>query len=228
MLLLLTLAACGGSVDFFPAYKRLPTTPDAFTFTNKVGVVVGTSVPSNTITVNGLTSETSPISVTGSTGSASKFSINGAAATDAAGQTVKNKDTVTVTHTASTATGAATTSTLTIGNVSATFTSVTQTVLTPAFAATATSGVSSATITSNDTVGPHTISISGANAQFEITDINNTVTIGFTASPQSLSILNGFHILLSVPAVAGTTTLTIDNTNYQIDNVTLAVTAAPK
>src|SRR5690242_17897881 len=85
-----TLAGCGG-VDWFPEYKRQPTTPDQFSFETKNGVSLSTTVTSDAITVSGLTGSSSPVSINGSFGSNSKYSINGGKPTDAAG-TVKNGD----------------------------------------------------------------------------------------------------------------------------------------
>lgn len=129
LLVVLGIAGCG-NVDWFPPYKRQPTTPDAFSFTPQTRVTPGDTVTSNAITVAGLTATSSPISVTGSNGSNSKYVING---TDSTSTTVKNGDTVAVQHTAASTLGTDTTSTLVIGDVSATFRSTTKTVLIPAF-----------------------------------------------------------------------------------------------
>jgi hypothetical protein len=225
--LLFSLSGCGA--DFFPAFKRPPIQPDPFSFTTQNGVAVGVPVTSNAITVSGITGTTSPISITGPVGSNSTFSINGTTVTDAA-PTVKNGDTVKVTQTSSASLGATTVSTLTIGNITGTFTTVTQTVQTPAFTLLtpqpAGFSESSALISANDSLA-HVISITGANAQFAVSDANLT-SVSFT-SPAQVFILNGQRIVLRIPTPAtGTTTLTIDSTNFQIDVNTLAVVASPK
>ena len=163
IMLTFALAGCGG-VDWFPAFKRLPTTPDPFPFTQKNDVARSSQITSDPITVAGLTADSSPISITGSDGSNSKYSINGAAAVDTAG-TVKNGDQVTVTHTSSSGVGSETDSSLSIGNVTETFTSITVLVEIPAFTSkTGLAGqpiVSDAVIiTSRDGIaGTHVISI---------------------------------------------------------------------
>ena len=230
--LLFAIAGCGGAgVDWFPAYHRSPTTPDPFSFPSKVGVATGAKITSDPITVAGLTGDSSPIGVSGAAGS--EYAVNGTAAT-AAG-TVKNGDVVTVSHTTSSALGASTVSTLSIGNVNATFTTITQTVQTPAFTLVTPAqfpGFSEITapITSNDSVGAHTVSISGGNSEFAISDASNILIIAFGTSPKTIVALNLQHILLKIPtpAVSATTTLTIDNTIFQIDNSTFTVTSAPK
>lgn len=115
------LSGCGDIV-WFPPYVRLGTTPDQFTFAAKTGTEKNATVTSEPITVAGLTEE-SRIFVTGASESA--YSINGGTATSTPG-TVKNKDTVTVSHKSAATLGTATQTTLTIGTVSANFVSTTK------------------------------------------------------------------------------------------------------
>jgi hypothetical protein len=216
--LVMLLTGCG-SVEWFPKYERLPTTPDFFTFTSKSGVPVSSSVTSDPITVAGLTADSSPISVSGPAGSASKYAINNLAATDQPGS-VKNGDKVTVTHTSSANLGTSTTSTLVIGNVSATFTGTTQLVKIPVFPGrTVAAGVlaesTGVTLVSADGIpGTHVISIkdstNSGNAAYSLEDNAN-----FTPFGQTISNLNGKVIFLRNRAAATsgatvTTTLTID------------------
>jgi hypothetical protein len=201
----------------------LPTTPDPFTFSSQVGVATGTKVTSNSITVSGLTGDSSPISISGATGS--EYTVNGTAAT-AAG-TVKNGDVVTVSHTSSSALGTSTVSTLSIGNVNGTFTSVTQTVQTLAFLAPVQVGQflqASASIVSVDGIlGTHKISIadsnSSSNAQYELADVNDVPITAFTNSTLTIPVLNGLRIIVrNLPsATSVTTTLTIDGVNFTVD-----------
>jgi hypothetical protein len=214
----LTMAGCG-SVEWFPEYVRLPTTPDQFSFATKTGATVSTAaspatVTSDAITVAGLTAESSPISVTGSVGSDSKYSVNAAPAAATAG-TVKNGDTVTVTQTSSTALGTATISTLTIGNVSATFTSITQTVESFARTATGLAGarVPSGAIALNLLSGIHTISITNGTYSFD--------NITFTSLTQTIDISNGQNIFLISSGTPVTTTLTIDTVPSTFTTTTL-------
>ena len=232
ILLVSVLASCG--VDWFPEFKKSPTDPNAFSFTTKVGVPIFSSVSSNSVIITGFanSSTASPISV--STGSA--YSINGAPATPSAG-TIKNNDSVKVIQTSSNLPATTTISTLTIGRVIGTFTTVTQTIATPAFQQIFPSPVAgfieiSALITGTD-LGGHTISMSGTNTQLAISDINNIITTNFTTStsPLSVPILNNMHIVLLIPStvVSSTTTLTIDNTNFVISNSSpFTVVSSPK
>jgi len=223
VVLLLVSAGCGG-VDWFPEYKRLPTTPDPFTFPAKTGVPLSATVTSDEITVSGLTGDSSPISVIGSTGSGSKYSVNGAAATDASG-TVTNGDKVTLSHTSSSALGTVTSSTVTIGNVSGTFFSTTQTVATPAFSAPVRVGLflqSVATLNSVDgIVGTHVISIGDSlnnTAEYAMGDDNFNPGV-FTKDQQTIPILNNRRIFVrNLPsATSVTTTLTIDGVPFTVN-----------
>lgn len=223
LLLLLTVAGCG-EIDWFPEYVRLPTTPDDFSFPAKTGTAKSVEVTSDAITVSGLTAATSPISITGSAGSNSKYTINDGTATESAG-TVQNGDKVTVTHTSSSVLGTSTTSTLSIGAVSAQFVSTTRFVDTLTFTTPTVVGSylqSYADITSVDgAVGTHVVSIkdssnSGA-ALYAVTErgvVNPDSSIIFTNVTQTLPLLNGKRIfvrnLATVVAIPAVTTLTID------------------
>lgn len=95
------------------------TTPTPFTFTNMTSVAVSTVVTSAPITVSGINAP-APISVAGGT-----YSIGSGAFVSTAG-TVTNGQTVRVRHTSSASNNTVTTTTLTIGGVSGTFTSTTE------------------------------------------------------------------------------------------------------
>lgn len=228
----LFLHGCG-EVDWFPEYVRLATTPDPFTFAAKTGTEKSTAdksvqVTSDAITVAGLTAESSLISVSGSLGRDSKYSINGGTATSAAG-TVKNGDKVTITHTAADLLGTPTTSTLTIGTVSANFVSTTKHVDTPAF----TEVVSVdgfrrtfAVIVTSGLVASHEVkirdSLSSASAQYSVSDdfnpgIFTNVTQTLPLNTRRLYVQN----LISNVDAGAITTLTIDGIDYE---VTLTVT----
>lgn len=105
---------CTVSVSF----SGTDSTPDAFSFTAANGVALSTQQTSNTITVAGINTGAA-ISITGG-----EYQIGSGAFTSAAG-TVNNGDTVTVRHTSSAAFSTATTTTLTIGGVSANYVSTT-------------------------------------------------------------------------------------------------------
>jgi hypothetical protein len=225
LLLLLTLLSGCGDVNWFPEYKRQPTTPDQFAFATKKNQPLNTAVSSDPITVAGLTADSSPVSVTGPTAANSKYSIDGGTPTSTAG-TVKNGQKVTVTQTTGTAPGQSLTSTLTIGDVSATFTTQTQLISASSFS-TPISVAGGAletftTITSVDT-NTHTVSIkdsaNSTSAQFAVADINGNPTF-FTNVQQTVAVLNNLRIYVrnsQLNVTNGvTTTLTIDGVNILV------------
>lgn len=231
-LILLAILCNGcGEVEWFPDVERLGTTPNTFSFPAKTETEKNVQVTSDPITVAGLTATSSPISVTGSVGSNSKYSINGATATDVAG-TVANGDRVTVTHTSANILGTSTTSTLSIGNVNASFVSTTKLVEQPSFTPPTVVGVvaagtlmqTHALITSVDgRAGTHAISISDSTnsgqAVYSVSDDLAPET--FTSADQTIAILNGRFLfvrgLAPTTAVPVTTTLTINGTAYPVN-----------
>ena len=231
IVLLSAMAGCGSSVDWFPEYKRSETTPDQFSFPTKTGVALNAEVTSAPITVSGITGTSSPISITGSVGSNSKFTVTGADGVVIPGAvTVKNGDKVTVAHTSANALGTATTSTLTIGTISAIFTSLTQTVATPSFSIPTQVGgflQAFATISSVDGIpGTHVVSIKDGNAQYALGD-TTTIPFAFTTNTQTVTTLNNTHIFLRTPFTAilpATATLTIDGVNFTVTMNTASFT----
>jgi hypothetical protein len=198
-LLVLIMAGCG-DIQWFPPYHRAPTTPDAFTFPvkrsvafNKEGTLTDTSDP---ITVAGLTGETSPISVTAA--NSAVVLINGAVA-PATGATVKNTDVVAVRHTTGSLPATSITSTVTIGDTSAPFTSVTQNVET--FAKTGTT-LSSGSFPLVVATGTYAVSVTGGSYA-----INNGV---LTNIPQTVSLVNGATTLTLVNLAIGSMNIVID------------------
>jgi len=232
-LIVLALLVAGCGVDWFPQFNGSATNPAPFSFTSKFGVPIFASVSSNTVRISGFAnnSTASPIAI--SAGSA--YSIDGGTPTTSAG-TIKNNQTVKVIQTTASLPGASTVSTLTIGFLNGTFTTVTQTITTPAFTQIFPSPRAgfieiSALISGTDT-GGHVVTMAGTNTELAISDSNNVITTNFTTStaPLSVTFLNTQHILLLIPtpAVSPTTTLTIDSTNFVINNTTFAVTSSPK
>lgn len=108
-------ATASASVDI----TRPDTTPDAFEFDEADGVAISTVQTSNAITVTGINQ---PASVEVANG---EYSVNGGPYTAAAG-TVSAGDDIRVRHSSAVTFGALTDSTLTIGGVSAVFSSVTE------------------------------------------------------------------------------------------------------
>lgn len=111
-----TLTIGGVSDTFSVTTESAPPdiTPDQFTFTDQINVILSTVVTSNTIIVLGITS-TTPITITGG-----KYSINGGSYIDTNGE-VNNANTVTVQLTSSGSYSTKTDAVLTIGGVSDTF-----------------------------------------------------------------------------------------------------------
>lgn len=223
-LLVVAVSGCGG-VDWFPEYKKLPTTPDLFSFPAKNGVAVNSTVSSDAITVAGLTADTSPVSVTGPAAN-SAYSINGGTATSAPG-TVKNGDKVTLSHTSAANAGVSVSSTLTIGNVTGTFTSTTARVTPLTFTPiTAQAGYKEAyaTVNSSDsTANPHVISIrdssNSGSAGFAVTEPSALPT-SFTSGQLQVVTLNGLRIYVrntEINVANGvTTTLTVDGVDFVV------------
>lgn len=115
----LTIGGVEGTFTSVTANDGGPdTTPDAFSFARQTGVAPGSAVVSNAITVSGINAPAA-ISVTGG-----EYSIDGGAFTAAAG-TVTNGQSVRVRHVAATTPLTETVTPLTIGGVSAAFTSTT-------------------------------------------------------------------------------------------------------
>ncbi|MBJ6725322.1 hypothetical protein [Geomesophilobacter sediminis] len=209
-LLLALTAGCGA--DWFPEYHQSPTDPNVFSFDTQTNVALGSVVKSNTITVQGLKAASTTITISDTTGSGSQYSINGGAFTSANG-TVKNGDTVTVQHTASSTVGGVVVTTVTIGNIAETFTSIVSNVQ-PLFSpitkqAAAGKDVDSGLVTLNITPGSYVVSIT--NGLF-----STNATTGFTAISQSITFSSPAVIYLrnTAPSTVGqsvVTTLTVGN-----------------
>ncbi|MEW6445748.1 MAG: S8 family peptidase [Pseudomonadota bacterium] len=115
-----TLTIGGVQGSFTSTTTAADTTPDAFAFPPVSNVSPGSVVTSSTITVSGITAA-APIGIVNG-----EYSLGcGSAFTSSPGQ-VQNGQSLCVRHTASSAYGASVTSTLTVGGVSAGFTSTTQ------------------------------------------------------------------------------------------------------
>jgi hypothetical protein len=201
--LFLFLAGCG-DVQWFPVYVRQATTANTFSFPVKTSVpfnAAGTLTDTSaSITVAGLTADSSPITVTTlNTGVTNTLMINGTAASSTT-STVKNGDVVTVLHTTGSTPTNSVTSTVTIGGVNPTpFTSVTQNVET--FAATGTANLAKG------------FSLIVASGEFTISVSTGSFSVnggGFLTGTQSVSFINGGTTLTLLNPVASVMTVTID------------------
>ncbi|GFO56614.1 hypothetical protein GMSM_36210 [Geomonas sp. Red276] len=210
LLLMITLAGCG--VDWFPDTTKTTTTGSSstvqpFSFTNATNVALNTVTVSDPVTVAFSNGSTAAISV-----SNGQYSINSTTSfTSVTGKVHKN-DQVRVQHTSSSTAGGTVTTTLTIGNQSATFSSTTSTAtvspffFTPAgYAGVTTSGTTKTSnlITVNltsGTVAP--ITITGG-------EYVSTSSGGYTSSPGTVQ--NGDQVVVQNTSsnAAVTTVLTI-------------------
>jgi hypothetical protein len=100
------------------------TTPDAFSFAPKTGVAAGSTVVSDPATITGLTAAAAVIV------SGGEYSVGCTGTFTSAAGTIANGQTVCVRHVAAATAGAVTTTVLTVGGVSASFTSTTAGALT--------------------------------------------------------------------------------------------------
>ncbi|MEM6730006.1 MAG: hypothetical protein AAF658_00535 [Myxococcota bacterium] len=116
------LIGCGGSDSSVGGDSSgsgsSDATPDDFVFVDQSDVALGEVITSNTVSITGINTSAS-ISVTDG-----EYSIDGGAFTSAAG-TINNNQTVAVRHTSSASINTSTNTTLSVGNVSDTFTSTT-------------------------------------------------------------------------------------------------------
>jgi hypothetical protein len=216
-LIFLVFAGCGGNDT--PLLVAADKTPDAFSFTPQSGVALSTPVTSDPITVAGISSA-APVTITGGT-----YSIDGGTFTSAAG-TVTNGQAVSVRHTSSAVPSTATNTTLTIGGVSATFTSTTvgpvavDTTPNP-FSFTTQTGVPTNTVIFSNTTtvtginSPAVISVT--NGAYSVggapfTFLNGTVSNGQTVTVQ--------HTSAATTSTVTTTTLTIGGVSGSFTSTT--------
>ena len=109
----------GGVTDTYTSTTlAADSTPDGFSFTDVTGVSQSTTQTSNTITISGINT-TATVTVSGGT-----YSKNGGAYTSSAGTAV-NGDTFSVRHTSGSDFSISTSTTLTVGGISDTYTSTT-------------------------------------------------------------------------------------------------------
>ena len=212
VILAMTMGGCG--IDWFPATVRSPTTPNDFSFTPAVisGVIPGSTQTSNTITISGIQSGSAPISVSGDP--SSQYSVNGATYVKTAG-TVKDNDTVTVQHTAASGLAQTITTTLTIGNKSASFFSTTANVASFNVTGTGAAGTSVITpVTLNLVPGTYTISVANGTYSLDRANFFNTSQIFFFSNGETIYLQN----------IAALTSGGVVTTSVIIDGVTSTYT----
>ena len=200
LLLIVLLPVVGCGIEWFPD----GTKPNSFSFATKTGVQLSTPTESNTVTITG-NSYTSPISVANGEYKIADGNYTSAAGTISAGQTV------TVRHTSSASYGTATTTTLTIGGVSGTFTSVT--IAKPilnnisSFSFATKTGVELSTLVESDPV-----TITGTNAPWPIAVTNGEYSIdaaAYTSAAGTINKLQSVKVRHTSASTYSTTTTTI-------------------
>ncbi len=137
----LTIGGVSGAFSVTTQASSGDTTPDPFTFTAQTGVELSMLITSNAITVSGI-NMAAPISIEGG----GAYSINGSSYSYSSG-TVNNGDTVTVQLPSSWKHSTTTSTILTIGTVSGTFS-----VTTHQFHFTSQAGMDLSTVTTSDTI----------------------------------------------------------------------------
>jgi hypothetical protein len=188
------------SRNFSVTTAAMDTTPAAFSFTSRTGILPGTIVTSNTITISGINAP-SPISIAGGS-----YSISGGAFTSAAG-TILNGQTVAVRQTASSAYSTTTVATLTIGGVNGTFSVTTAAMdVTPAgFSFTSRTGILPGTVVTSNTV-----TITGINAPAPISIVGGSYSInGGAFTSAAGTILNNQTVAVRQTASSSYSTTTV-------------------
>jgi hypothetical protein len=198
-LLSLALAGCG-DIEWFPEYIRSTTTPDQFTFTAKTDVTINAPQVSNSITVSGISGGPAPMTISGD--ATSRYSLNSGTAS-ATATSVNNGDTVTVQHTSSSKAGTTVSTTLTIGDISAVFSSTTAKIA--SFSVTKTGAVNSFVtsdpITLNCVTGSYAISV--ANGLYSVDGVS------FTDVAQTVFLTNGQSFYLRNFLTGGSVTTAV-------------------
>lgn len=218
-----TVLTVGGVSDTFTSTTEAQdNTPDAYSFASQANTAKGVAITSAAAPITGINDATA-ISVS----NGGSYSINNAAFTSAAG-TITSGQSVRVQHTSSTADNTATTSTLTIGGVMASFTSTTGDGTPDQFGFASQNGVPrNATVTS----GPATIA--GLSIATPISVSGGSYSIGegaFTTAAGTIS--NGQTVRVQHSSASGfqantTTTLNIGGVTGSFTSTTSAADIEP-
>jgi hypothetical protein len=218
-----TLYIGGVSGSFSSTTDAVDTTPFAFSFTDANAVAVGSAQESNSVTITGINTATA-VSVSGG-----EYRKNGGAY-GTAGGSVNNGDTISVRHTASLMFSTATDTTLTVGGISDTFTSTTESQdTTPdafGFTDATNAALGSAQESNAVTIGginsPASVSVSGGEYRIDggaYTTTAATVQAGHTVQVR--------HTASATPATTANTTLTIGGVSDTFSSTTVPVDTAP-
>jgi surface protein len=224
----LTLTIGGVSAEFVVTTITQPvavdTSPDTFEFSSQTDRALEEVVTSNTITVSGVNSNTA-ISIEGGL-----YNINGGDFTSSE-STVSNGDTVQIQLTASSEFDTTTTTTLTIGDVSASFSVTTLSADTAPEAFAFTSQTDRAL---EEVVTSNTITVSGVNSNTSISIEGGLYNINggdFTSSEST--VINGDTVQIQLTAssefdTTTTATLTIGDTSTSFSVTTLSEDTTPE
>ena len=196
-----TLTIGGVSASFTSTTEAADTVPDAFAFGSASNVARNAPIDSAAVTVAGINA---PATISVSNGS---YSVDGAAFTSAPG-TVTAGQQVRVRHTSASGFSTSTSTTLTIGGVSASFTSTTEAADTVPAAfdfvdvvdARKRSVVTSNIVTVSGINAPATITVSGGGASFAINGG------AFSATPRTVAAGDRVQMRLTTPNSNFTTT----------------------
>jgi hypothetical protein len=218
-----TLTIGGVSDTFTSTTAAVDTTPDAFTFTDQPGVPIGMVINSDAITVSGINTSAG-ISVNGG-----QYSVDGGGFTTTAGS-VTSGQSVRVRHTSAATANTATSTTLSIGGVSDTFTSTTEAAdTTPdAFTFTDQSGVTASTLVTSNAViisGINTAAgVNVTNGEYSLDDGSFTSAAGTVTNGQSVRVR---HTSASSPNTATSTTLSIGGVSDTFTSITANAQTSP-
>ena len=209
----------GGVSDIFTIATTGNTIPNPFDIANKSNVALSTLIESDGVTIAGLTTASS-ISVTDG-----EYSINGGAYTATAG-TISNGQTVKVRHTSSASNATPTTTTLTIGGVSDTFTATTLTDTIPnTFSFTDVSNIALSTLIESNEITVSGLAVASpisiTDGEYSINGGTYTATAGTISNGQTVKVR---HTSSGSNATPTTTTLTIGGISDTFTATTLADT----
>jgi hypothetical protein len=208
----------GGVTDSFDVTTGAnDTTPDQFTFVNQADVAQNSTITSAPITVSGINAAT-VIAVSGGS-----YSINGGAFS-IANATVNNNDMVRLQHTSAGTSNTATNTTVSIGGISATFTSTTAPDTTPdQFSFSNQGNVTRSTVITSNAVmitgidGPSPISVVGGTYSISCDPNGFTGAAGTISSTQTVCVR---HTSSASFSTGTTTTLTIGGVNGAFTSTT--------
>jgi hypothetical protein len=218
-----TLEIGGISAEFRSETEAADTTPDAFAFASVSNVASSTTVDSGAVSVTGINA---PAAISISNGG---YSLDGGAFTSAAGQVTAGQQ-VRVRHTSASAFSTSTTSTLTIGGVSAGFTSTTEAAdTTPESFAFASVG----NVARNTPIDSASVSVTGINAPAAISISNGSYSLdggAFTSAAGQVSAgqqVRVRHTSASAFSTSTTSTLTIGGVSAGFTSTTEAIDTTP-